>query len=349
MQQEVILFDLGASKTGLVRLINEHSVYNTLVKKVYIVDALIMMSLPRFSYKWLSPRYWLTWLGIAALYLVVLLPYPWLYALGHKLGHISMRFMRRRVRIAQCNLQLCFPSMALEAREALIKRNFASVGMGIIETGMAWFWPDKRLRKWFTLTGDQHIQRATDAGRGVLLIGIHFLSLELGARMFGMLAPGIGVHRPNDNALLNWIQTRGRLRSNKAMIDRSNLRGMIRALKDNQIVWYAPDHDYGAKSSVFAPFFAVKNAASTCGSGTLIRAARPAVIAFMPRRLPHAQGYILTIEHDISDQFPSSDNLAIATRLNQEVEKMILQAPEQYMWLHRRFKTRPPGEPDRYQ
>lgn len=306
-----------------------------------------MTQLPLFSYHLLHPRYWFTWFGIAVLYLIVLLPYPLLYYMGNGLGQLSMRFLTRRVAIARRNIELCFPSLSVKEREKLVRQNFKSVGMGLIETGMAWFWPDWRIKKWFTITGYEHMQATRDKQCGILVIGIHFLTLELGARIFGMLNPGIGVYRPNDNPLLDWLQTRGRMRSNKRMIDRSDLKGMIRALKANEIIWYAPDHDYGPKSSVFAPFFAVEKAATTKGSYMLMRSASPVVVPFVPRRRPHAKGYELIILPAI-DTVSHDDQLMAATQMNQIVEQAIRIAPEQYMWLHRRFKTRPPGEKSLY-
>lgn len=307
-----------------------------------------MTQLPEFNRSLLHPRYWITWLGIGALYLVVLLPYPVIYWLGVNLGRLSMRFLKSRVKIARRNIELCFPDMPTAEREAMLKHNFESVGMGLMETGMAWFWPDWRVKKWFTVSGLEHIDTALATGRGLLLIGMHFLTLELGARIFGIYNPGIGVYRPNDNKLLDWLQTYGRMRSNKSMIDRKDVKGMIRALKNNQIVWYAPDHDYGRRASVFAPLFAVKQAASTRGSYMLIRTSKPTVVPFVPRRLPNGRGYEMVILPDASDSVPLTDETATATRMNQIVEEGILLAPDQYMWLHRRFKTRPEGEPSLY-
>ncbi|WP_029686955.1 Kdo(2)-lipid IV(A) acyltransferase [Tatumella saanichensis] len=307
-----------------------------------------MTQLPEFNRSLLHPRYWITWLGIGALYMVVLLPYPAIYWLGVNLGRLSMRFLKSRVKIARRNIELCFPDMPTAEREAMLKHNFESVGMGLMETGMAWFWPEWRVKKWFTVSGLEHIDTALATGRGLLLIGMHFLTLELGARIFGIYNPGIGVYRPNDNKLLDWLQTYGRMRSNKSMIDRKDVKGMIRALKNNQIVWYAPDHDYGRRASVFAPLFAVKQAASTRGSYMLIRTSKPTVVPFVPRRLPNGRGYEMVILPDASDSVPLTDETATATRMNQIVEEGILLAPDQYMWLHRRFKTRPEGEPSLY-
>lgn len=306
-----------------------------------------MTQLPQFSRALLHPRYWFTWFGIGLLYLLVLLPYPVLYYAGCGLGRLSMRFLRRRVWVARRNLELCFPAMPEAEREAMVVRNFESVGMGLIETGMAWFWPDWRIKKWFQVSGLEHIEKAHQDGKGVLLIGMHFLTLELGARIFGIHNPGIGVYRPNDNALLDWLQTWGRMRSNKSMLDRRDVKGMIRALKNGDIIWYAPDHDYGPKSSVFVPFFGVEKAASTRGSYLLIRSGQPAVIPFVPRRLPQGKGYEMVILPE-EKAIPLDDEAATAARMNKVVENGVLMAPEQYMWLHRRFKTRPKGEPSLY-
>lgn len=213
-----------------------------------------MTHLPKFSVALLHPRYWLLWPGIGLLWLVVQLPYPLIYRLGTALGRLAMRLMTRRAKIAYRNLELCFPEKSEQERHQLIKQNFESVGMGLMETGMAWFWPARRIARWTDSIGVEHIRAVQAQKRGILLIGIHFLTLEMGARMFGMNEPGIGVYRPNDNPVIDWLQTWGRLRSNKDMIDRKDLKGMVRALKKGDVIWYAPDHDYGPASSVFVPF-----------------------------------------------------------------------------------------------
>ncbi|ATZ94987.1 Kdo(2)-lipid IV(A) acyltransferase [Dickeya fangzhongdai] len=306
-----------------------------------------MTQIPSFHRSLLHPRYWPTWSGIVLLYLLVLLPYPFIYRIGTGLGRLSMHFLKRRVAIAHRNLQLCFPDMPAEEREQLVKKNFESVGMGVMETGMAWFWPDWRVERWFKVIGIENMQPLREQKRGVLLIGLHFLTLELGARIFGLQNAGIGVYRPNDNKLIDWLQTRGRMRSNKSMLDRKDLKGMIRALKQGEIIWYAPDHDYGPRSSVFVPLFAVEKTATTVGSYMLARAAKPAIVPFVPRRLPDARGYELIIQPAQLD-IPQESEEATAAWMNKLVEENILLAPDQYMWLHRRFKTRPVGEPSLY-
>ncbi|MGP1955045.1 MAG: LpxL/LpxP family acyltransferase, partial [Arsenophonus sp. NC-QC1-MAG3] len=184
-------------------------------------------------------------------------------------------------------------------------------------------------------------------GQGIIVIGIHFLTLELGARIFGILNPGIGVYRQNNNPVMDWLQIRGRLRSNKFMLDRKDIKGMIRSLKQGEILWYAPDHDYGPRKSVFVPFFAVKNTATTIGTHILTKLTNPAIIPFTPKRLANAKGYELLIQPAIIN-FVQQDEISTAAFMNELIERQIMEAPEQYMWLHRRFKTRPIGMPSLY-
>ncbi|MFJ5454150.1 kdo(2)-lipid IV(A) palmitoleoyltransferase [Pectobacterium jejuense] len=300
-----------------------------------------------FTRALLHPRYWTTWFGLGVLFLLVQLPYPLLMKLGSSAGRLSRIFLKRRVSIARRNLELCFPTISNDEREAMIDGNFASLGMALVETGMAWFWSDRRVRQWFDVSGLEHLQHATAKGHGVMVIGIHFMSLELGGRAMGLCRPMMAMYRPHNNKAMEMVQTWGRSRSNKAMIDRKDLRGMVQALKRGEAVWFAPDQDYGPKGSVFAPFFAVKNAATTNGTYTISRLAKPAMMTTVLIRKPNALGYQLVIQPELQD-YPYHDEQAAACYMNQVIEKEIMRAPEQYLWLHRRFKTRPAGEVSLY-
>ncbi|WKS98286.1 LpxL/LpxP family Kdo(2)-lipid IV(A) lauroyl/palmitoleoyl acyltransferase [Gallibacterium anatis] len=303
--------------------------------------------LPQFRFSFFLPKYWPLWFGIVLFRLMLLLPYPCLVKIGHGLGKLfsKFKFGKRRLAIARRNLELCFPEMSELQRQDLLKQNIYAIGMAIIETGMAWFWSDKRIKKWSKIEGLDYL---TNANSGVILVGIHFLTLELGARILGLYHQGIGVYRPNDNPLFDWLQTKGRVRSNKSMLDRHNLRGMIRALRQGETIWYAPDHDYGRKSAVFVPFFAVKNAATTTGTAFLKRSVpQSLVIPFTPLRNKDGSGYTISISAPI-DLSDCEDDVAIVTRVNQAIEREIKKDPSLYMWLHRRFKTRPEGEKSFY-
>ncbi|WBM69886.1 kdo(2)-lipid IV(A) palmitoleoyltransferase [Buttiauxella sp. WJP83] len=306
-----------------------------------------MSSKPRFQTELLHPRYWLTWFGLGILWLWVQLPYPVLLKMGDFIGRASMRFLKRRVSIARQNLKLCFPHYTDAQVDAIVVQNFSSLGMGLIETGMAWFWPDARVRKWFEVNGLEHITAACEKGQGVMAIGVHFMSLELGGRVMGLCRPMMAMYRPHNNKAMEFVQTRGRSRSNKAMLDRRNLKGMVKALKAGEAVWFAPDQDYGPKGSSFAPFFAVQKAATTNGTYTIARLAKPAILTIVLIRKKDGSGYQLVIEPEFTD-YPLDDEQAAAEYVNRKIEREIMRAPEQYLWLHRRFKTRPPGEPKLY-
>lgn len=300
-----------------------------------------------FDTSLLHPRNWMTWTGLGVLWLLVQLPYPLLYLIGSSLGRAARPFLKRREKIASRNIDLCFPEMKAEAKEKLIEQNFISLGMGLIETGMAWFWSDARVKKWFDVEGYDNLTKALAEKKGVMVVGVHFMSLELGGRTMGLCRPMMATYRPHNSQLMEWVQTKGRLRSNKAMIDRRNLRGLVSALKEGEAVWFAPDQDYGPKGSVFAPFFSVPQAATTNGTYVLSRLSGAALLSITMVRKANNRGYSLHISEALTD-YPVEDEIKAASYMNKVIEKEILRAPEQYLWVHRRFKTRPAGEASLY-
>ncbi|WP_187374047.1 kdo(2)-lipid IV(A) palmitoleoyltransferase [Pseudenterobacter timonensis] len=305
-----------------------------------------MLSQCKFERAFLQPRHWLTWFGLGLLWLLIQLPYPVLQLLGSFLGSASRPFLKRRESIARKNIELCFPHYNDSQREKLISENFKSLGMGLLETGMAWFWPDQRVRKWFDVDGLHNLQRAQANNRGVMVVGVHFMSLELGGRVMGLCQPMMATYRPHNSALMEWVQTRGRMRSNKAMISRNNLRGMVGALKKGEAVWFAPDQDYGRKGSSFAPFFAVKDVCTTNGTFVISRLSGASMLTVTMIRKADGSGYRLHIAPEMAN-YPQ-DECEAAAFINKVIESEIMRAPEQYLWVHRRFKTRPQGEASLY-
>ncbi|EKS7793823.1 LpxL/LpxP family Kdo(2)-lipid IV(A) lauroyl/palmitoleoyl acyltransferase [Edwardsiella piscicida] len=300
-----------------------------------------------FRQAFLHPRYFSLWLGIGLLYLLVQMPYRWICALGRFLGLCAMRLMARRASIARQNLTLCFPQKTPAQIEHIVRENFKSLGISLFELGIAWFWSDRRIRRWFDVSGLEHMQAARAKGKGVLVVGVHFMSLDLGGRVMGLCNPMMAVYRPHNNPVLEYLQTRGRSRGNKQMLDRKNLKGIVGALKSGEAVWFAPDQDYGPRGSSFAPFFAVSSAATTNGTATLARLSNAVILTTVLIRKPGTQGYQLIIEPEL-EGYPAHDMVQAATFMNRIVEREILRAPEQYLWLHRRFKTRPEGMPSLY-
>lgn len=268
------------------------------------------------------------------------LPYRLQLLLGKGIGKLLAKVAAKRGEVALRNLELCFPNMPESERKALLKRNFESTGIALLETGMGWWWPEWRVKPKVTFSGLEHVEAAKEAGNGVLLLGVHNLNLEFSCRALGTSHPAVVFYRPHNNALMEYFQHRGRARSNKYMLGKRDVKGLIRALREKETCIYMPDQDYGRKRSVFLPFFNVKDTATT--TGTLIFTKQPNVVSCIIHtvRKEDGSGYQINISPPL-ENFPSGDDEADLIRVNQEIEQAILKQPDQYLWMHRRFKTRP--------
>ncbi|VXB25041.1 Lipid A biosynthesis lauroyltransferase [Pseudomonas sp. 8BK] len=304
------------------------------------------MDRPVFRTYFLHPRFWLLWLGLGLLWLVAQLPYKVLLWMGRCLGGVMYRLASSRRKIAARNLELCFPQMPVAEREALLKENFASTGITFFEMAIAWWWPAERLRRLGSIEGLEHLRQAEADGQGVILMALHFTTLEMGGGLLGMAQNMYGMYRPHKNPLFDYMQRRGREQRLLGVIGRDDVRGMLKLLRAGGVVWYAPDQDYGAQRSVFVPLFGVP-AATVTATSKFARMGRAQVIPFTQQRLPDGQGYRLVIHPPLAD-FPTDSEEADCLRVNQWIEQAISQCPEQYLWAHRRFKTRPEGEPKLY-
>ncbi|RVT44135.1 LpxL/LpxP family Kdo(2)-lipid IV(A) lauroyl/palmitoleoyl acyltransferase [Rheinheimera sediminis] len=307
-----------------------------------------MVHVPRFRLSFLHPKHWPLWLGLGLMWILLWLPYPVLMKLGDALGVLLMKTLKSRVKVTRRNLELCFPDMPVAEREALVRQNFKETGKAAFETFMAWWWPEWRVRSLCHFSGYEHIKAVLDQGKGVLLLSGHFLSLEMIGRAFGNTHPSVGFYRPNDNEVMEYFQYHGRVQSNKYLIGKRDVRELINALNSKEVCFYLPDQDYGRTKAEFVPFFAVKETATTTGTLLFANSANCAAVPIHCYRLPDNKGYQVEALPAF-DNFPSGDNKADVTRVNQWLEQGILAHPEQYMWLHRRFKTRPnPDDPSLY-
>ncbi|MGL5666053.1 MAG: LpxL/LpxP family Kdo(2)-lipid IV(A) lauroyl/palmitoleoyl acyltransferase, partial [Shewanella sp.] len=241
---------------------------------------------------------------------------------------------------ARRNLTLCFPDMPESEREALLTRNFEETGKAIFDTINAWWWTDEKIQQHMQITGKEYVQDTLNAGHGVILFAVHCLPLEMGARIFGQFQPGVGVYRPHNNPVMEYLQVKGRLRSNKALVPKRDLRQMVRCLRNPDVIWYTADQDFGRSSAVFIPFYAVPDAATITGATTLAKLGKAKVLPFFVERTEGDKGYHIEIMPPL-DNFPGEDELADAIRGNKIIEGIIDRNRAQYMWLHRRFKTRP--------
>ncbi|MFK4025648.1 lipid A biosynthesis lauroyl acyltransferase [Stutzerimonas balearica] len=306
------------------------------------------MDRPRFRAYFLHPRFWLLWLGLGLLWLLVQLPYAALLRLGRVLGALMYRVAGARRRIARRNLELCFPRLDEAARERLLKDNFASTGIAFFEMAMSWWWPRTRLQRLAHIEGLEHLQAAQAEGRGVILMALHFTTLEIGAALLGQRHTIDGMYREHKNPLFDYIQRRGRERHNldASAIEREDVRGMLKVLRAGRAIWYAPDQDYGRKQSLFVPLFGIP-AATVTATTKFARLGRALVLPFTQERLADGSGYRLVIHPPLAD-FPGESEEADCLRINRWVEQVVSATPEQYLWAHRRFKTRPEGEASLY-
>ncbi|MBD8475338.1 lipid A biosynthesis lauroyl acyltransferase [Pseudomonas sp. CFBP 8770] len=307
------------------------------------------MDRPRFRRSFLHPRFWPLWLGLGALWLVVQLPYRALLRLGRWLGMGMYRVASERRRVAARNLELCFPQMPPVERKRLLKENFASTGIAFFEMAMSWWWPQARLARLAHIEGLEHLQAAQRDGEGAILMALHFTTLEIGAALLGQRHTIDGMYREHRNALFDFVQRQGRERHNpdSLAVEREDVRGMIKLLRKGRAIWYAPDQDYGAKQSIFVPLFGIE-AATVTATTHFARLGKARVIPFTQRRLEDGSGYRLVL-HPPLQGFPGESEAADALRINQWVEQAVTECPEQYLWAHRRFKSRPVGAPKLYE
>ncbi|GAA0810456.1 Kdo(2)-lipid IV(A) acyltransferase [Colwellia asteriadis] len=295
---------------------------------------------PDFKLSFLLPKYWLTWLGVFILYSISWLPYKWQLGLGRFVGRLLFKFGSKRQNVALTNLRLCFPEKSEQELQRILKTNFENAGIALFETGMGWWWPNWRIKRKVKVKGFEHIVKAQQDNQGILLLAMHNMCLEICARGIGYTHPVVVFYRPHNNQLMEFFQHRGRGRSNKYMLGKRDVKGLIRALREKESCVYLPDQDYGRNKSLFVPFFNVKETATT--TGTLIFARQKNTRSFMliPRRNDDDSGYTIEVSPQL-DNFPTDDDVQDVTRVNKELEQAIMVSPEQYMWLHRRFKTRP--------
>lgn len=293
-----------------------------------------------------TPKTWFTWLGLAVLFLGAQIPTVVAHALGRGLGWIAYHLAPRRRRIAQRNLELCFPELTPKQRADCLRASYRSMGMGAFEFIRAWWGPLGRLPQQTHFEGVEHIVEAMQSGRGVILLSGHFLTLEICGRLLCEKVPVSGMYRRHRNPVMEWAVKRGRMRYAAAMFAREELRACVKHLKKGGILWYAPDQDMRGKEAVFAPFFGV-SAATITATHQLAKLSGAAVMGFFHRRRAGQAGYEIRITEPLID-FPSGDEQKDAERVNQLIEAMVREAPDEYLWIHRRFKTRPDGEKSVY-
>lgn len=284
-----------------------------------------------------GPRYWPAWLGLGILWLIAHLPYSLQLRLGAAIGALAYRLGKRRRAICEENISLCFPELSAQERGRLIRETFRANGIGVIEAAIAWSRDPESLRDRVTLEGSEHLEAAMAQGKGVLLIGGHYSTLELGGTLLSLFHPMNVTYRAHKNPLIEAVMTNSRAKHFARVIEREDVRQAMRSLKDGDTLWFAPDQDYGEHHSVFVPFFGVE-AATITATSRFARMNDSPVLMFSHTRNADGSGYSLSLG-PVLEGFPSGDDESDARRINEELERRIRLHPEQYLWLHRRFKT----------
>jgi len=273
------------------------------------------------------------------------LPWRLQRALGAGLGTLLRHVLRSRHKVAARNLELCFPELDATARASLLRAHFSALGTGLFEFSRAWWGEVAPLRAGLRVEGLEHLDAARASGRGVIVVSGHFSTLEVCARLMCDYAPLAGMYRPHASPAMEWAVRRGRLRYAQAMFSKSDVRGAVRHLKRGGLLWYAPDQDPSRGDAVFVPFFGIP-ANSLTSTHQLARMSGAAVIPFQHIRRMDG-GYTLKLWPAL-DAFPSEDATMDTARIISAIEAMARAAPEQYLWVHRRFKRQPGDGPPVY-
>ena len=293
-----------------------------------------------------SPRYWPTWIGLGLLWVNARAnSYGGTLLLGSMLGNFARHLMARRRHVAEVNIGLCFPDVTKERREELLRAHFQSLGISALLLGFSWWAKSEKLTALLHADGLQHIVSALERKRGVIMLGMHFTDLDIVGRLLGEQLKIAVVYRQHENPVVERAYRLHRERHFAAAIPKSDTRGLLRTLKSNTPVWYATDQAMRGKHSALVPFFGIPAPTNT-GTSRLAKISGAPVIPAFGYRLPEKRGFRMVVQEPLTD-FPSDDPIADTARINRVLEDAIRLAPEQYLWIHRRFKQ-PRGGTDFY-
>ncbi|MDO4997094.1 MAG: lipid A biosynthesis lauroyl acyltransferase [Neisseria sp.] len=283
------------------------------------------------------------------LYFIHFLPHCLLQKIGKAVGVLAYYIVSPRRKVGQINLQLCFPELSQTERDALLKQHFQHMGMMLLEYGLYWYGKAERLKNLVIYRDKHHLDAALNAGEKVILLYPHFTAFELAVYALNQDVPLVSMYSHQKNKVLDEQILKGRHRYNNVfLIGRTEgLRAIIKHLKKSDAPFlYLPDQDFGAKESVFVNFFGVQTA-TIAGLSRIAALTGAKVIPVIPQRL--ANGKVELRFYPAWEHFPSEDLIADAQRMNDFIEARVREMPEQYFWLHKRFKTRPAGEASFYQ
>jgi KDO2-lipid IV(A) lauroyltransferase len=285
-------------------------------------------------------------LGLGLLWMLHWLPLALLGPVGRGLGLVLYSLALERRRIALVNLGLCFPHWTEAERRRVVRRHFQALSRSVLEHGILWFASKERIQRLVRVEGIEHWEAVRD--RPVIWLAPHFVGLDMGGARIITEWAGCSMYRHQKDPVVDRMLLRGRTRfvESRLFARRDGIRPLIRAMREGLPFYYLPDQDFGPRDSIFVPFFGVPTATIT-GVSRIARLAGAAVVPAVTRQLPGAGGYVLTFYPAWGD-FPTHDEERDTRRVNEFIEQRVLEMPEQYLWVHKRFKTRPPNEAGYY-
>ena len=305
------------------------------------------MAKKKYPKNTLHPRYWPTWLGIGVLHACAWLPWSAKVFLGKGIGCLALTFARERRHFTEVNIRLAFPELSEQEQKRFVRDTFIANGLGFMEVATSLVRKVDFMKDQVTFKGREYMDAALADGKGVLVVGAHFSVLDFGGALHGLFYPGDAIYKPHKNPVFDRFIRQGREQHFDYLVPQKDLKSLVRRIRQGHAVWYSPDQDFGRKVSVFAPFFGVQ-AASIVMTARIARMTGAPVLPLRMHRNPDNRSYTLEYLPPL-ENFPSGDEVADAIQVNQVIEKMIRVHPEQYLWMHRRFKTRPdPEDPSYY-
>ncbi|MSQ62664.1 MAG: lipid A biosynthesis acyltransferase [Betaproteobacteria bacterium] len=284
------------------------------------------------------------------LWIAHFLPYRALVVIGNIVGVLAFWFIPERRHVTRVNLEKCFPAMNGDEREALAKAHFRAFCRSFVDRALLWWAPRARIERLVRVEGLEHLRAAMGKPGGkpdctpVILLAPHFAGLDAGFTRLSCDVDMVSMYANQKNARFGELLKRGRTRfGDQRLVSRQEgIRSTLSAMRAGRPFYYLPDQDYGPRDTIFVPFFGVP-AATLPGLSRIAQVAVARVLPCVTRMLPGAAGYVLRIDAPW-DNFPTGDLAADTRRMNEYIERRVLEMPEQYLWMHKRFKTRPAGE-----
>ena len=294
--------------------------------------------------KFYHPKFLPTWLLIGLMKLGAKLPFSIQVMIGKIMGTALYPLLSRFRKIAFINISRCFPNKNKSEVEMLVRQNFEALGVSIFEIANAYFATDEKIISMLSIHNEHYLTQAIENKQSVILLSAHFMPLMLGGRALLLKHHIANIYRPQNNLLFDEVMRERFVSHGATMIKTKDIKSLLKAIKNKLPIWYAPDQDLGADKSVFAPFFGIQTA-TVSATARLAKNENTVVIPFFFNRTE--SGYSMSFEAPI-ENYPNADATISATMTNQILEAQILKYPDQYLWIHKRFKTRPEGESDFY-